>query len=48
MKKDFNQVINVGYIINYLLMKMQKREIMIISQKNIEVLLIPIIILISN
>ena len=48
MKKDFNQVINVGYVIYYLPMKIKKQEIMIISKENIKVLLIQVVILILN
>ena len=47
-EKHFNQGISVGYVINYLLMKIKKQKIMIISQENIEIPLIQIVILILN
>ena len=47
-EKYFNQEISVGYVINYLLMKIKKQKIMIISQENIEFPLIQIVILILN
>ena len=48
MKEEFRQIINVGYIKNYLLKNIKKVRDNDIWWENIEVLLIQIVILILN
>ena len=43
-KKRFKSSKNFGYVISYLLMKIKKEEIMIMSKKNIEVLTVILIL----
>ena len=45
MKKNFNQVINLGYVINYLLIKIKQVRDHDHITGNIEVLLIQIVLL---
>ena len=48
MKKNFNQVINLGYVINYLLIKIKQVRDHDHITENIEVLLIQIVLLTLN
>ena len=48
MKKNFNQVINLGYVINYLLIKIKQVRDHDHITENVEVLLIQIVLLTLN